>query len=497
MKKRRKGLLALWLAFFVTVLSLPLEISAEGNDIISVYPYLGDMNELGSPELWYRTIQSDSLNLNTPLDSQLDISSFTPYAGHIHNGWVLWGFKDSGVVDGYRQEYDMNGTVSEADYQTLTTGVSETYQLLVLPLWKCKYEITHQPLPAEPYISTNEVGTYQWYTAEQNQYDEVIPGTLIADQTTTAFTGGAGTYVCCVTYDDYVLTSDPVTITEHTITKEPSANGSYTLSVNGQELSSSTVDPSLTSALSGQQITVTSIPASGYQTSSITVMSSADAGQTVPVDSDNCFVMPDYPVTVRVAFTMQTFEIALPVGTGYRAALTDGQTAPVSYGTSCNFTVTIADGYTVSDSFAVSANGRTLTGTTTDGRTYTYTIPDITEAQSITVTGINRIPEPEPPAGTDTPGNANTPGNTDTPSITDTPGNTTPPAGTDTPSTGAPVNNGNFGASILSAGVTSLISGTAYRLGSGKWTVAGDNTLYEGGSVFYVTNSGSYDFRPQ
>lgn len=497
MKKRRKGLLALWLAFFVTVLSLPLKVSAEGqnSDIRSSYIYVNSMDDLSIAEQWYPYIEPHTLYLNTPLDTQYDISDFMPYAGHIHDGWTLWGFTDCGVVENYELFYTMDGTVSAEDYEALT--LEGFYRLLVLPHWKCKYEFTHQPLPAEPYVSTNEPGRCQWHEVSRNEYDELVIGSAIAGQTTTAFTGEAGTYVCRVTYDDYVLTSDPVTITEYTITQESSVNGRYSLSVNNRELNGSSADASLTSALSGQRIMVTSFPATGYKTDTITVTASNDSGKTVPVDQNGCFIMPDYPVTVRVAFTMQTFEIALPEGAGYRAALTDGQMAPVSYGGSCSFAVTIADGYTASDSFAVTANGQTLTGATADGKTYTYTILDITEAQTITVTGIDRIPEPEPPAGTDTPGNANTPGNTDTPSITDTPGNTTPPAGTDTPSTGAPVNNGNFGASILSAGVTSLISGTAYRLGSGKWTVAGDNTLYEGGSVFYVTNSGSYDFRPQ
>lgn len=485
MKKKRKGLLALWLAFFVTILSLPLRVSAENETLVPAFLYMNEMDDLENAGIWYLYTTPHSISLNTPLDSQLDISDFRPYAGHIHDGWLLWGHNDCGVIENYDMFYAMDGMVTAEDYQALT--FNKSFRLLILPHWKCKYEVTHQPLPAEPYISTNVAGSCQWHSVSYDEYDRLVIGSAVTGQNTTAFTGDAGTYVCRITYDDYTLTSQPVTIRQHTVTKEAATNGSYTLSVNGRELSSSSADPTLTSALSGQRITVTSTPASGYMLSSVAVTAADGSGKTVPVDQSNCFIMPDYPVTVGASFALQTFEIKLPEGDGFHAAVMDGQTNPVSYGGSCSFTLTIADGYTASDRFMVTANGHELVGVSADGISYHYTITDITKTQSILVTGIDLIPapEPEPPTNTDTPGS------------TVTPGNTTPPVGTDTPSTGAPVNNGNSGASILSAGVTSLISGTAYRLGSGKWTVAGDNTLYEGGSVFYVTNSGSYDFRPQ
>ena len=40
----------------------------------------------------------------------------------------------------------------------------------------------------------------------------------------------------------------------------------------------------------------------------------------------------------------------------------------------------------------------------------------------------------------------------------------------------------------------SLESGTSYKLGSGTWTVSGDNTLYKGGRDIYVVSSGDYTF---
>lgn len=50
---------------------------------------------------------------------------------------------------------------------------------------------------------------------------------------------------------------------------------------------------------------------------------------------------------------------------------------------------------------------------------------------------------------------------------------------------------------IQAGGARSLTAGTAYRLGSGQWKVSGDETVYEGGSSFYVAESGSYVFSQQ
>lgn len=478
MKKRWKGLLALWLAFIVTVLSPALAVFAEDNGIIPANLYINSIDDLKSPELWYAYTEPHSLYLNTSLDSQLNISDFMPYAGHIQDGWMLWGYTDCGVVENYDMFYTMDGTVTAEEYDALT--VSGTYNLLILPHWKCKYEITHQPLPAEPYISTNEHGSYQWYLASMDEYGEtVIVGSAVTGQTTTAFTGGAGTYVCQITYDDYTLTSDPVTITEYAITRENSQNGSYSLIVNEQE--------SAFSALSGQRVMVSPVPSPGYVLDTITVTAADDSKTAITVDSNGCFIMPDCPVTVQVSFAEQSFWITLPEGAGYHASVADGQANSAAYGGSYSFTVTIADGYTASDNFAVTANNRALTGASTDGISYTYTITDITEDQTVSVTGITLVPvsQPEPPANTDTPADTNNIVNANTPTDTNTPAN------------GSPVSTNNAGNSILSGGILSLIHGTAYHLGNGKWTVTGDSTVYEGGNVFYVTSSGNYDFRQQ
>lgn len=51
--------------------------------------------------------------------------------------------------------------------------------------------------------------------------------------------------------------------------------------------------------------------------------------------------------------------------------------------------------------------------------------------------------------------------------------------------------------SILAGGVSSLVSGEQYKLGSGSWKVKGDNTVYSGDMSFYVASDGDYEFEQQ
>lgn len=48
---------------------------------------------------------------------------------------------------------------------------------------------------------------------------------------------------------------------------------------------------------------------------------------------------------------------------------------------------------------------------------------------------------------------------------------------------------------IVENGKKKLRRERSYKLGSGKWTVAGDSTVYQGGRTFYVNSSGTYDFK--
>ena len=86
-----------------------------------------------------------------------------------------------------------------------------------------------------------------------------------------------------------------------------------------------------------------------------------------------------YPV-----WTINTYTVTYPTGTGYTVTAQDGSSSPVTHGGSYSFTVTIADGYQKGDGFAVKANGASLTANDSG----VYTISNITQAQTITVVGV-------------------------------------------------------------------------------------------------------------
>ena len=50
---------------------------------------------------------------------------------------------------------------------------------------------------------------------------------------------------------------------------------------------------------------------------------------------------------------------------------------------------------------------------------------------------------------------------------------------------------------ISSAGSRILKLGVPYKFGSGKWKVAGDTTVYEGGNTFYASEGGTFEFQTQ
>ena len=78
-----------------------------------------------------------------------------------------------------------------------------------------------------------------------------------------------------------------------------------------------------------------------------------------------------------------TYTVTLTSGEGYTITATNGSTSPVTEGGNYSFTVTIADGYEISENFSVKANGSVLTAV--EG---VYTISNITAAQTVTVNGV-------------------------------------------------------------------------------------------------------------
>lgn len=91
-------------------------------------------------------------------------------------------------------------------------------------------------------------------------------------------------------------------------------------------------------------------------------------------------------VTVE-GVALKTYTISLPSNTvGYTVAAESGYSSTVTHGGDYKFRVNIASGYEASSSFAVKANGTTLTAS--NG---VYTISNITSNRSITVEGVTEI----------------------------------------------------------------------------------------------------------
>lgn len=91
-----------------------------------------------------------------------------------------------------------------------------------------------------------------------------------------------------------------------------------------------------------------------------------------------------------VAAPAETYTVTLTQGTGYTIAAT-GDAGEVEKGGSFEFSVTVADGYKFTDSFAVKANGTPLTGVQSDDKTYVFEVADITEDVTVTVEGIDAV----------------------------------------------------------------------------------------------------------
>ncbi|WP_369283966.1 S-layer homology domain-containing protein [Oscillibacter sp. GMB15532] len=177
------------------------------------------------------------------------------------------------------------------------------------------------------------------------------------------------------------------------IAKEDTSNGSFTVRVNGNEVSSAT---------EGQTVTVTPAASSGYELDTISVYKTGDSDTTVTV-TNGSFTMPAYGVTVNVTFresSVPAYTISGTIkgsdtGAGIPASLQlkDGGGNVLGTTTAANgsysFTGVPAGSYTV----AVSCTGYdsgTITGITVStanltgkNLTLTKSISGLTDAQKL------------------------------------------------------------------------------------------------------------------
>lgn len=220
----------------------------------------------------------------------------------------------------------------------------------------------------------------------------------VTSVTGPVFSGATGDYYCKVIFENGGwLRSNKFTYTRQIITPNEPQNGRYKLQVDGVDITEK--DPeSETALLVKPETTVTVVPTPdpGYELDTISVNSQNSDGvdKEIPVEK-NAFTMPKDPVTVTVSFKKKTYEITLPTDTvGYTVnpvPVEDVQKTSVEHGDDYKFFVSINNGYVATNDYAVKANDATLTATSTVENGYIYTIENVTEAQTITVTGVNEL----------------------------------------------------------------------------------------------------------
>ena len=182
-----------------------------------------------------------------------------------------------------------------------------------------------------------------------------------------------------------VWTVDGQAVTELTnVTGDVTVTAAYTINTyrvtfvaDGQTVG--TVEVEHGSSVSGAQFP--EIPAKvGYdQTAPVWAVEGQTVTELANVTAD---------VTVTAVYTINTYDVTLPAEMiGY--TITGGTTTDLEHGAAYTFQITVADGYSATEDFAVYANGVKLTA---EGSSYTVVM---TEDVIITVEGIKDVTAPE------------------------------------------------------------------------------------------------------
>lgn len=210
----------------------------------------------------------------------------------------------------------------------------------------------------------------------------------IEGQNDFVFSGSNGDCFCKVNFQNGAsLYSNSFTYTRYDITPNKTTNGSFTCQVDGVDV---------TKAAPEHMVTIVPAPDAGYEVYTIKVTFQKPDGVSEEISvTDNTFTMPEGDVNVDVTFKKKTYGITLPedpVGYTVKPPMLDGENiTSVEHGGSYTFSVTISDGYTATENYVVKANDTELPGTTNDNKTYNYIINNVTGAQTVTVTGVNKL----------------------------------------------------------------------------------------------------------
>lgn len=161
MKKKLKGLLALWL-------SLAMLMSSAQAFASSWYVYNGDVpaEDAGRNGLWDNTTEFAGFDESKPLNEQEYPVTFGK-AGFIHSGWSLWGYDAaSGILN--------SGPIKKALTDGLTEDEKGFRNMLIEPTY-LKYRISEQPSAENGYtVTAQDVGgtpeSPEWKTADNVYY---------------------------------------------------------------------------------------------------------------------------------------------------------------------------------------------------------------------------------------------------------------------------------------------------------------------------------------
>ena len=206
MKKKLKGLFALYLA--LAVLMSSVQALAE---TVNVTLYTGSEElQLGqsissSNMKWIR----DGLELDTPLNTQEFAQNINTRPGYVFAGWRLWSYfsSEGRLVDG-PIEKAADGTVSRTEYDAYESGPDD---FLIEPKLVPKYRISEQPSAANGYTVTaqedrgtdtpdwqdTDNASFQWYNAA------VTPQTFyVVDEEGDVGENEIGAYIMSGSYTD-------------------------------------------------------------------------------------------------------------------------------------------------------------------------------------------------------------------------------------------------------------------------------------------------------
>ena len=323
------------------------------------------------------------------------------YIVTVDSSEVTEAIKDTKVtittVPEERYELEKITVTKTSNADDSTTEVTVTDNSFTMPDYPVTVSVTFKIKTYEVTLPTETIG----YTVESTQTSSVEHGSpytftvtindgYIASENFSVKANNNTLTVTDVSGNVYTFTIKNITeaqeitvigvVKKYDVTKTETAGGSYTVTTDGSEV---------TEAIEDTKITIEAKPSEGYELNMVTVTKTGDSSTSVAV-VNNSFTMPNYPVTVNVTFKRLTYEVTLPQDqTGY--TVTSTQSTPVNYGDSYTFTVTLGEGYVASADYAVTANGTKLTASEINGNVYSYTLKNVTEAQTVKVTGVSVV----------------------------------------------------------------------------------------------------------